>query len=108
MNTERANTKLYLEYLKTHEIINQHFIITFERVHTTSGTIVFQRKSDGQLFKGKFIILNINIQGRIDILVVLLKHKFHLLKQGVKQSSNFLTCEAQYFQEEISNVYDII
>jgi len=108
MNTERANTKLFMEYLKAYEITNEYFKITVKRVHTTSGTMVFKRKDGGQVFRAKFIILIINSQGRIDILVVILKNKFSFIKDGVKQSSNFITSEVQYFQNTVHTLVDII
>jgi hypothetical protein len=106
MNT--TYTQLYIEYLQSHEIINKYFHISFERMHTTSGTMVFQSKRNGQQFRCKFIIRKHFRDTGFDITVISLKHQFSYLNNGSIKRSHFLTSETDLFQEKILNLLDIL
>lgn len=108
MSGELTYTQLYIEYLRTHTITNKFFDITFERLHTTSGSIVFKRKSNGQIIKCKFIIRQHARDAGIDITLVLLGHRFRYIYDGLVKTSHFFTSETDLFQERISDLLDIV
>jgi hypothetical protein len=105
MNT--TYTQLYIEYLQSHDIVNKYFRISFERMHTTSGTIVFERKSNGQQLKCKFIIMKHFRDTGFDITLISLKHQFSYLTNGTIKRSHFLTSETDLFQDKITDLLDI-
>jgi hypothetical protein len=108
MPEELTYTKLYIEYLRTNPIVNQFFDISFERLHTTSGSIVFQRKTNGQLVKCKFVIKRHLRQPAIDITLILWKHRFKYIANGILVTSPFITSETELFQERMDDLLDII
>jgi hypothetical protein len=105
MNT--TYSRLYIEYLQCHAITNKYFHISFERMHTTSGTAVFERKENGELFKCKFIIRKHFRDTGFDITLISLKHQFSYQNNGTIKRSHFLTSETDLFQEKIMNLLDI-
>ena len=105
MNT--TYTQLYIEYLQCHAIANKYFHISFERMHTTSGTVVFEKKKNGQQFKCKFIIRKHLRDTAFDITLISLKYQFSYLNNDSIKRSHFLTSETDLFPEKIANLLDI-
>jgi hypothetical protein len=105
MNT--TYTQLYMEYLQCNAFTNKYFHVLFERMHTTSGTIVFERKTNGQQFRSKFIIRKHFRDTGFDITLISLKQQFSYLNNDTIKRSHFLTSETDLFQEKITNLLDI-
>lgn len=105
MNT--TYTQLYIEYLQYHQLSNRYFQISFERMHTTSGTILFTRKTSGEKFKSKFIITKHFSNTGFDITLISLKHQFIYLNHGKMKRSHFLTSETDEFEDKITDLLDI-
>ena len=96
-----------MESLKFREIANEFFKISFEAISGSCGTIIFQKIKGGQMYKGRLIVLNVALEGRTDVLIMLLRNQVHVRHQQTVCYTNYLTCKVEHFEEVMNQVIGI-
>lgn len=107
MSLELIHTRIFVESLQARKIVNDFFYISFAKVDSSCGSIIFENKKSGQIYEGRFIVLNVTLEGRTDILIMLLRHIIHVKDQQTVCYTNYLTCQVEHFEEVFNQIIDI-